>query len=141
MALTILDARLDDRPVGLRAEDGIITALGPDVTASEGDEVVDGAGMALVPGLVNGHGHAAMTLFRSYGDDLQLQEWLEELIWPAEARLTAEDVYWGTRLAALEMIRSGTTHFFDMYWHPAEVARAAEDAGLRATVGAPLFDA
>jgi len=141
MALTILDARLDDRPVGLRAVDGIITGLGPDVTAAEGDEIVDGAGMALVPGLVNGHGHAAMTLFRGYGDDLQLQEWLEELIWPAEARLTAEDVYWGTRLAALEMIRSGTTHFFDMYWHPVEVARAAEDAGLRATVGAPLFDA
>jgi 5-methylthioadenosine/S-adenosylhomocysteine deaminase len=81
-----------------------------------------------------------MTLFRSYGDDLQLQEWLEELIWPAEARLTDEDVYWGTRLAALEMIRCGTTRFVDMYWHPAAVARAAEHAGLRATVGTPLFD-
>jgi 5-methylthioadenosine/S-adenosylhomocysteine deaminase len=140
MALTILDARLDGRSVGLRAVDGVITDLGPDVTATEGDETVHAAGMALVPGLVNGHGHAAMTLFRSYGGDLRLQEWLEELIWPAEARLTPDDVYWGTRLAALEMIRSGTTHFFDMYWHPAEVARAAADAGLRATVGAPLFD-
>src|SRR3954453_7741439 len=109
MALPLLDARLDDRPVGLRAEDGIITALGPDVTASEGDEIVAGAGMALGPGLVNGHGHAAMTLFRSYGDDLQLQEWLEELIWPAEARLTAEDVYWGTRLAPLGGVPAGTT--------------------------------
>src|SRR4051794_23938732 len=106
MALTILDARLDDRPVGLRAEDGIITALGPEVTASAGDEIVDGAGMALVPGRVNALGRAAMPLFRRYGDVLQLQKWLEELIWPAEARLTAEDVYWGTRLAALEMIRS-----------------------------------
>jgi 5-methylthioadenosine/S-adenosylhomocysteine deaminase len=140
MALTILDARLEGRPVGLRAVGGVIAALGPDVSPGDGDEVLDAGGMALVPGLVNGHGHAAMTLFRSYGDDLQLQEWLEELIWPAEARLTAEDVYWGTRLAALEMVRSGTTHFFDMYWHPVEVARAATDAGLRATVGAPLFD-
>jgi 5-methylthioadenosine/S-adenosylhomocysteine deaminase len=140
MALTILDARLDDRPTGLRAVDGIITELGPDLVPAPGDEVIAAGGMALVGGLVNGHGHAAMTLFRGYGDDRQLQEWLEELIWPAEARLTAEDVYWGTRLAALEMIRSGTTHFFDMYWHPDEVARAARDAGLRATVGAPLFD-
>jgi 5-methylthioadenosine/S-adenosylhomocysteine deaminase len=140
MALTIRDARLDDRPVGLRTVDGIITEVGPDVAARDGDDIVDAAGMALVPGLINGHGHAAMTLFRSYGDDLQLQEWLEELIWPAEARLTASDVYWGTRLAALEMIRSGTTHFYDMYWHPVEVAKAAADAGLRATVGAPLFD-
>lgn len=138
--LTITDARLDGRPVGLRAEGGRITGLGPDVIALPGDETLDAGGMALVPGLVNGHGHAAMTLFRGYGGDLQLQEWLEHVIWPAEARLTADDVYWGTRLAALEMIRSGTTHFFDMYWHPAEVARAAEDAGLRATVGAPLFD-
>jgi 5-methylthioadenosine/S-adenosylhomocysteine deaminase len=62
------------------------------------------------------------------------------MIWPAEARLTADDCYWGARLAALEMIRSGTTHFFDMYWHPDAVARAAQDAGIRATVGAPLFD-
>jgi 5-methylthioadenosine/S-adenosylhomocysteine deaminase len=66
--------------------------------------------------------------------------WLEDVIWPAEANLTADDVYWGTRLAALEMIRSGTVHFFDMYWQPRAVAQAAEDAGIRATVGAPLFD-
>jgi 5-methylthioadenosine/S-adenosylhomocysteine deaminase len=140
MALTILDARLDGHPVGLRAVDGVITELGADVAAQPGDELLDAAGMALAPGFVNGHGHAAMTLFRGYGGDRQLQEWLEELIWPAEAHLTPTDIYWGTRLAALEMIRSGTTHFFDMYWHPVEVARAATDAGLRATVGAPLFD-
>jgi 5-methylthioadenosine/S-adenosylhomocysteine deaminase len=81
-----------------------------------------------------------MTLFRGYGSDLQLQEWLQDKIWPAEARLTDDDCYWGTRLAALEMIRSGTAHFFDMYWHPTATARAARDAGIRATVGAPLFD-
>ena len=86
--------------VGLRtAEDGTIAALGPDVRAEPGDEVIDGAGMALVPGLVNGHTHAAMTLFRGYADDLPLMEWLEGHIWPAEAKLDAEDVYWGTRLA------------------------------------------
>lgn len=140
MALTLTDARLDGTPTNLRAEDGVITELGPDVTAHPGDEVLDAGGLALVNGLVNGHGHAAMTLFRGYGSDLQLQEWLEHMIWPAEARLTTDDIYWGTRLAALEMIRSGTTHFYDMYWHPEVVATAAADAGLRATVGAPLLD-
>ena len=81
-----------------------------------------------------------MTLFRSYGDDLPLMTWLETRIWPAEGRLEPEDVYWGTRLACLEMIRSGTTRFADMYWHAPEAARAVEDAGLRALICAPLFD-
>lgn len=142
MGLVVTSAELDGRTVDLRAEDGVIVAIGPDIAAAPnpGDEVIDAGGMALVPGFVNGHGHAAMTLFRGYGSDLQLQEWLEHKIWPAEARLSDEDSYWGTLLAALEMIRSGTTHFFDMYWHPRAVARAAEEMGLRATVGAPLFD-
>jgi 5-methylthioadenosine/S-adenosylhomocysteine deaminase len=102
--------------------------------------VIDAGGMALVPGLVNGHTHAAMTLFRGYGDDLPLMQWLEEKIWPAEARLDSEDVYWGTRLACAEMIRTGTVRFWDMYWQPGATARAVEDAGLRATIGAPLLD-
>ena len=105
-----------------------------------GDEVIDAAGMALVPGLVNGHTHAAMTLFRGQGGDLPLMEWLEKVVWPVEARLDAEDVYWGTRLACVEMIRTGTVRFWDMYWHPGATARAVEDAGLRATIGAPLID-
>ena len=67
-------------------------------------------------------------------------EWLEQKIWPAEARLDADDVYWGTRLACLEMIRSGTVRFWDMYWQPGAVARAVNDAGMRASVGFPLVD-
>jgi 5-methylthioadenosine/S-adenosylhomocysteine deaminase len=139
-ALCITGATLDGRPVGLRCEGGVIAALGPDVAPLAGDDVLDGRGTAVLGGFVNAHTHAAMTLLRGYGSDLQLQEWLEHRIWPAEARLTADDVYWGTRLAALEMLRSGTVHFVDMYWHPEAVARAAQDAGIRATVGAPLFD-
>jgi 5-methylthioadenosine/S-adenosylhomocysteine deaminase len=96
--------------------------------------------MPLVPPLVNGHTHAAMTLFRGSGGDLPLMPWLQELIWPIEAKLEADDVYWGTRLACAEMIRTGTTRFWDMYWQPEATARAVADAGLRATVGAPLFD-
>jgi 5-methylthioadenosine/S-adenosylhomocysteine deaminase len=96
--------------------------------------------LARVPGLVNAHTHAAMTLFRGYADDLPLMTWLEQHIWPAERRLQPEDVYWGTRLACVEMIRTGTVRFWDMYWQPAATARAVRDAGLRAVVGAPLID-
>jgi 5-methylthioadenosine/S-adenosylhomocysteine deaminase len=93
-----------------------------------------------LPGLVNAHTHAAMTLFRGYAEDLPLMTWLERHIWPAERRLEPEDVYWGTRLACLEMIRTGTVRFWDMYWHPGATARAVRDAGMRAVVGAPLID-
>jgi 5-methylthioadenosine/S-adenosylhomocysteine deaminase len=141
VTLAVTGATLDAQPVGLRAEEGRIVEIGPDVAPRARDEIVAAGGMALVPGLVNGHTHAAMTLFRGYGDDLPLMEWLENRIWPAEARLTADDVYWGTRLACVEMIRSGTVRFWDMYWQPGATARAVDDAGLRATIGGPLIDA
>jgi 5-methylthioadenosine/S-adenosylhomocysteine deaminase len=140
MTLAVTAALLDGERVGLRTDDGAITELGPGVRPKDGDEVLDAGGMLLVPPLVNGHTHAAMTLFRGFGDDLPLLEWLQTRIWPAEERLEPEDVYWGTRLAAIEMLRSGTTRFFDMYWHGPEVARAVADAGLRATVSAVLID-
>ncbi len=140
MSLAVVDAVLDGTSVGLRAVDGSIVALGPGVGPEAGDEVLAGAGRLLLPGLVNGHTHAAMTLFRGFGSDLRLLDWLEKKIWPAEARLTADDVYWGTRLACIEMIRSGTVRFWDMYWQTGAVARAVDDAGLRASVGLPLVD-
>jgi len=141
VSLAVTGATLDAQPVGLRVEQDRIVEVGPDVVARSDDEVVAAEGMAVVPGLVNGHTHAAMTLFRGYGDDLPLMEWLENRIWPAEARLTADDVYWGTRLACVEMVRSGTVRFWDMYWQPGATARAVEDAGVRATIGGPLIDA
>ena len=140
MSLAVRDARLDGETVGLRVENDTISALGAGVEPVPGDEVIDAGGMALLPGLVNGHTHAAMTLMRGYGDDVPLMEWLQERIWPIEAKLTGDDVYWGTRLACIEMIRSGTVRFWDMYWHPDAVARAVKDAGLRATVALPLVD-
>jgi 5-methylthioadenosine/S-adenosylhomocysteine deaminase len=140
VSIAVTGAELDGSVVGLRADGGEIVALGPDVAPAPGDKVLDGAGLALLPGLVNGHTHAAMTLFRGYGSDLPLQEWLETRIWPVEAKLTADDVYWGTRLACVEMIRTGTVHFWDMYWHPLAVARAVHDAGIRATVSEVLVD-
>lgn len=139
--LTVLDACLDGEPVGVRCADGLIEAIGPDVAARPGDETIDAGGAPLVPPLVNGHTHAAMTLFRGSGGDLPLMRWLRERIWPVEERLEPEDVYWGARLACAEMIRCGVTRFWDMYWHPEATARAVADAGLRATIGAPLIDA
>jgi 5-methylthioadenosine/S-adenosylhomocysteine deaminase len=139
--LVVVGAAVDGETVGLRCEDGTIAALGPGVAPQPGDETIDAGGAALVPALVNGHTHAAMTLFRGYGGDLPLMRWLREKVWPIEAKLEPEDVYWGTRLACVEMIRTGTGRFWDMYWHPETTARAVEDAGLRATIGGPLFDA
>jgi 5-methylthioadenosine/S-adenosylhomocysteine deaminase len=141
MALTIIGAVLDGETVGVRCEADRIAAIGPDVTPTPGDETIDAGGAPLVAPLINGHTHAAMTLFRGSGGDLPLMPWLEERIWPVEARLEAEDVYWGARLACAEMTRTGTTRFWDMYWHPEATARAVAEAGIRATIGAPLFDA
>ncbi|HSK49891.1 MAG TPA: amidohydrolase family protein, partial [Solirubrobacterales bacterium] len=139
-ALAVRGATLDGARVGLRCEHGRIAALGPEVEPAPGDETIEAGGAPLVAPLLNAHTHAAMTLFRGSGGDLPLMPWLRERIWPVEKRLEPEDVYWGTRLACAEMIRSGTTRFWDMYWFPAEVAQAVADAGVRATVGAPLFD-
>jgi 5-methylthioadenosine/S-adenosylhomocysteine deaminase len=98
------------------------------------EKTIDATGMVALPGLVNTHTHAAMTLLRSYADDLPLMKWLEEKIWPLEARLEEEDIYWGTLLCCLEMIKSGTTTFADMYFFMDQAARAVEKAGLRANL-------
>jgi 5-methylthioadenosine/S-adenosylhomocysteine deaminase len=140
VSLAVVNATLDGERTRMRVEDGTIVRLGPRTQPRDDDEVIDAVGMAIVPGLVNGHTHAAMTLFRGHVDDLPLMRWLQEVIWPVEARLDEEDVYWGTRLACLEMIRTGTVRFWDMYWHPAGTVRAIEDAGIRAVVSAPLVD-
>jgi 5-methylthioadenosine/S-adenosylhomocysteine deaminase len=140
VSLAVTGALLGGEQAGLRVEDGVIAEIGPSVEPRVGDEVIDASGLLLTPPMVNGHTHAAMTLFRGFGDDMPLMEWLRTRIWPAEAKLHPDDVYWGTRLACLEMIRSGTTRFFDMYWHGVEAARAVVDAGLRAAVSSVLID-
>jgi 5-methylthioadenosine/S-adenosylhomocysteine deaminase len=139
--LVLTGAVVDGTTVGVRCRDGVIDELGPDVGPGDGEETIDAGGAPLIAALANGHTHAAMTLFRGYGGDLPLMRWLQEKVWPVEARLDADDVYWGTRLACLEMIRTGTARFWDMYWQPAATARAVLDSGLRATIGGPLFDA
>ena len=91
--------------------------------------------LAIVPPFYNAHTHAAMTLLRGFADDLELEDWLTDHIWPAEAELTADDIDAGSRLAILEMIKSGTVFFNDMYWDQAVTARAATELGVRAAIG------
>ena len=101
-----------------------------------GIPTLDATGQLVIPGLINTHGHAAMSLLRGLADDLPLMVWLEENIFPAEAELVAPDfVYWGTLLSSIEMLKSGTTTFTDMYYFRDEVARATIEAGIRAVVG------
>ena len=120
-------------------EDGRITEIG-EKTKESAETIIDAKHSVVMPGLVNTHTHAAMTLFRGYADDLQLADWLEGHIWPAEARLTAQDVYKGSLLACLEMIRSGTTSFADMYFYMDETAKAVEVSGLRASLSHGLIE-
>ena len=106
----------------------------------EADQIIDAKGGIIMPGLINSHTHAPMTLFRGLADDLPLMEWLNSHIFPAEARLTSERVYKGAMLACAEMILSGTTCFCDMYLFENEVAKAASDCAMRAVVGEVLYD-
>lgn len=103
------------------------------------DKVIDGKDLFCLPGLINCHTHAAMTILRSYADDLPLMYWLEQKIWPVEDRLTGDDVYWGTMLAVVEMIKSGTTTFNDMYMFMDETAQAVKQSGIRACLSRGLI--
>ncbi len=138
--------------------DGSRRVLSPGAVAIDGERIVgvgtpdeigrafsskhaiDATGKIVLPGLVNTHGHAPMVLYRGLADDLALMEWLEKYIFPAEAKtVSPEMVRVGTRLAALEMIQSGTTTFTDMYYFEEEIAKATRAAGLRAVLGQTII--
>jgi 5-methylthioadenosine/S-adenosylhomocysteine deaminase len=121
-----------------------IAALGPEAeieSTYSGAERLDAHGGLILPGLINAHTHAPMVLFRGLADDLELMDWLENHIFPAEAEhVDAEFVRWGTRLACLEMLRGGITTFVDMYYFDDVIAEEAERCGMRAVVGETLID-
>ncbi|PWJ67073.1 MULTISPECIES: amidohydrolase [unclassified Fibrobacter] len=98
-------------------------------------KVVDCSGLAILPPFYNGHCHAAMTLLRGYADDMPLQEWLQNHIWPFEGKMKPKDIEIGSRLAVLEMIKSGTVFFADMYWHREQTMKVVKEMGIRATIG------
>ncbi|WP_256288636.1 amidohydrolase [Halobellus inordinatus] len=130
------DGDVVDADVLIDRTAGRIEAVGSKLaTEHDADETLDASGGLVMPGLVNAHTHVAMTLLRGYADDKPLDAWLREDIWPAEAALTAEDVRAGTELGLVEMIRSGTTTFADMYFHVPEIVEAVDEAGMRARVG------
>ena len=127
----------------LAIEDGNITAVLPRVDANtiQADQVLELPQHVLMPGLVNCHGHAAMSLLRGYADDQSLTPWLEQHIWPAEAAHVSEEfVADGVELAIAEMIRSGTTTFSDMYFFPDVTAQTAKRLGMRSQISFPIFD-
>ncbi|MDD6072372.1 MAG: amidohydrolase [Clostridiales bacterium] len=107
--------------------------------SSEFDEQIDCMGNLLMPGFKNCHAHGPMTFLRSYADDLPLQEWLNQKIFPAEAKLTKEDIYVLMQLAVLEYVRGGITTSFEMYFHPEMIAKACVDMGFRVTISGTVF--
>ena len=123
----------------LIGDDGRISHIGPATEQLPGTDVVDGTGYAVIPGFINMHTHAAMILLRGIHEDLSLYDWLNN-IWKIEARLDRDFIYWGTKAACLEMVKSGTTTFNDQYWFSPHARQAALDVGLRPVVSFIFLD-
>lgn len=138
MSILIKGVRYLENLVNIYIEQNRIVYIGPEFR--EAQITICGHDKVALPSLVNAHTHAAMTLLRGYADDMLLQTWLADKIWPLEQKLTEEDVYWGAKLACLEMIKSGTTLFNDMYWNVPGTVRAVEEMGIRALVAMPVID-
>ena len=143
----VLTMQLDNQIISdgaVAVSDGVIVGVGPAVDINNrytAEKKLDGKNKVLMPGLVNGHTHSAMVLFRGMADDLPLMTWLQEYIFPMEGRyVDASLIDAGTRLACWEMIRGGVTSFVDMYFYPDVIAEAAVECGLRAVVAAPMID-
>src|SRR6202789_918873 len=133
---------IEDGAVAIRGDS--IVAVGPRAELErrfEAEQTIDAHGALVMPGLVNGHAHAAMSLFRGLADDLSLDEWLHKYIFPAEARnVTPEFVGWGTKLGGLESLRGGITIYADMYYFEDVVARVTKEAGMRGVLGETIID-
>ncbi|MDH3352740.1 MAG: amidohydrolase family protein, partial [Gammaproteobacteria bacterium] len=136
------DTIIEDGAIAV--DGGIILAVG---TAAEihsefmAEEILSGEHRIVMPGLVNGHSHAAMTLLRGIADDLALMDWLNNYMFPAEVQFVdAEFVRIGTELACWEMIRGGTTTFVDMYYYPDTIAQVVDSCGMRALISATVID-
>lgn len=120
-------------------EENKIKKIGKDLDV-QADQVLDGENKLLTPGFVNAHTHLGMSYFRNYADDLALMDWLENEIWPIEAKLNAEDIYWSSLLSIIENIKSGVTSFCDMYYEMDRVGDAAIEAGIRGVLTRGMTD-
>lgn len=140
MKILIKDVFLDGNFQSILIEDNLITKISNNINEKVDDILDAKKEKAIIPGFINCHTHSAMILFRGLADDISLHNWLEKIIWPMEARLTEEDVYWGTKMAMIEMIESGTTTFNEMYLFREAQIRAIEEMGMRGFVGMVMFD-
>ena len=138
-SIVIKDVLLNEQSTSILIESNIISGIGDNVPMPDNAFVIDGRGKAALPSFANMHTHAAMSLFKGLGSDLPLHRWLNDCVWPAEQRLDGEAVYWGVKLACLEMIKSGTTLFNDMYFHLPWAAKAVAEMGIRAVLGLNVF--
>ena len=126
-------------PQSILIKDDLIAEIADEISY-DADKVIDAEGKILLPGFINTHTHLSMTLFRGLADDLSLDSWLNDHIWPMEANLNGEYCYIGALLGACEMIKSGTTTFSDMYFYMEDVAHAVDEAGLRACLSHGMID-
>jgi len=140
MGILIKQGWLDGHSQDILIEKNRISQIEDTIPDADIHQVIEAQGKAVLPAFYNAHTHAAMSLMRGYSDDLPVQQWLQEKIWPLEEHITEEDVYWGAQLACLEMIKSGTTFFNDMYWHFHSTARAVEEMGIRAVLSGVFID-
>lgn len=138
-SIVIKDVLLNEKNTSILIENNLISGIGDQVPVPDNAFVIDGNGKAALPSFANMHTHAAMTLLKGMGSDLPLHSWLNGCIWPAEQRLDGEAVYWGVKLACLEMIKSGTTLFNDMYFHLPWAAKAVAEMGIRGVMGLNVF--
>jgi 5-methylthioadenosine/S-adenosylhomocysteine deaminase len=140
MKILIKDVLLNNQFQSILIEDNLIKKIAKKIDTKV-DDVIDGkCEKAVIPGLINSHTHSSMNLLRGLADDLPLIDWLQNKIWPIEAKMTDEDVYWGTKMAMLEMIMTGTTTFNEMYLFREAQIKAISEMGMRAFVGMVLFD-
>lgn len=139
MSILIKQVLLDKKIQDIYIEGNVIKNIASELNI-QADKIIDGTKKAAVPGMTNGHTHAAMTLMRGYADDMPLMPWLQQKIWPLEANITEDDVYWGAKLACLEMIKTGTTLMVDMYHHFPATAKAVDEMGIRGMLTFAGFD-
>lgn len=137
-SLLLKGVQLDNRTTDILIEGNRIARIADNLDVSAG-RVIDGTGKTVIPGLINMHTHSAMTLMRSCYEDEPLKTWLDK-VWAVEARLDEEAIYWGAKLAFLEMLKTGTTCFLDMYWMTPVIARAAADMGIRGFITYHFLD-
>jgi len=130
---------LEDTPADIVIDGSFISKISRTPLDIPGAEVFDGSGKAVIPGFVNSHTHAAMIMLRGINEDLTLYDWLEK-VWASEAKMDGEFIYWATKAACLEMIKSGTTTFNDQYWFPSHARKAAVEMGLRPAVSFIFLD-